>query len=64
MAQGKLPRADGEGSMEQPQLGDPYNRRPDAEHTARRRTLDDMRKLSEEIKSVRSRGVAEANRPR
>jgi|HubBroStandDraft_6_1064221.scaffolds.fasta_scaffold1044052_2 hypothetical protein len=37
--------------------GDPYNHHPInlGETTVRRRTLDDMRKLSEEIKSVRVR---------
>jgi hypothetical protein len=38
--------------------GDPYNHHPinlGETTTVRRRTLDDMRKLSEEIKSVRVR---------
>jgi hypothetical protein len=40
-----------------PSSGDPYNHQPinHGETTVRRRTLDDMRKLSDEIKTVRLR---------
>jgi hypothetical protein len=39
--------------LELPAPGDPYNQRPYEEQSARRRTLDDMRKLSEAIKTRR-----------
>jgi hypothetical protein len=55
MSQGTLPRGDRELTREPPVSGDPYYQRPNDEQTIRRRTLDDMRKLSEEIKSVRTR---------
>jgi hypothetical protein len=60
MSQGTLPRAERESIKEPPVSGDPYNQRPNDEQTIRRRTLDDMRKLSEEIKSVRARKDSKA----
>jgi hypothetical protein len=55
MTHGNVPRTDSEHPMELelPATGDPYNRRPYEEQSARRRTLDDMRKLSEAIKTRR-----------
>jgi hypothetical protein len=55
MSQGSHSRTDGEKPLHFGYSGDPYNCRPASDlGTARRRTLDDMRKLSEQIKSARS----------
>jgi predicted RNA polymerase sigma factor len=40
-----------------PSAGDPYNHEPALLDSARRRRLDDMRRLSEEIKLERARSA-------
>lgn len=55
MSQGSHSHTNGDRPVQLVSAGDPYNRRPaNLGETARRRTLDDMRKLSEEIKSARA----------